>query len=155
MTLGIMRAVFGTFLVVLMCLPFFVHSQSDNDNVETEIRAALRSAEGGGGLTETDFNLLSDALIGKARESSITADDIALSRIESALSASALTQRGSAILEGKGDWIFPFGSVLFLALFGLVALLWQKMHHGGALGANATGVTGLHKEEPKRLPWVR
>ena len=138
---------------VMIAVPFFAHAQ--DSSLESEMRSTLRSAEGGASLSDSDFNLLSDALVGRARESSVTADDIALSRIESTLSASAVARGGVLSTEGQNDWIVPSGALIFLVILGILSSLWQKMHHGGALGPTGTGVSGLHKPEAKRLPWVR
>ena len=139
-------------LTLFLCLAFVAHAQSDN--LDTEMSAALRNADGADSLSASDFTALSGALADRARESNVSADDIALARIEATLSASAASQVGSRVdIGSNGTFTVPLLAILFVLFVGFVGFLFTKMHHGGALGAGGIGVSGMHKEV-KRLPWV-
>lgn len=152
---GTIRAASALSMVaILLSMPLVVHGQSDD--LEAELRATLREADGADSLSESEFNLMTNAFADQIRRSDLSIDDIALSRIEATLSASAASQGGGFIPDSSGDITIPAVAIAVVALLALAGFIWQKMHHGGALGSGSAGigVTGLHKEEKKRLPWV-
>ena len=121
---------------VLAFLPVHSHAQTVPEEYRDEIRAVLLSGTISDDIDADEFEAFVDALADKAYSANVTGDDITNARVEALLGAAA----GFDAPAGGGQPIREpnvsvlWGTVAFLALVGLVARYYHRMHQGGALG---------------------